>query len=92
MTAEYFFQHLKTPAYWKYNGYRHIRDIITGEIISYGKVFDDRTSKVIRISFTVSSERLGITERTLLNGRNKYKTVCDVRTLEELNSYIAKNY
>jgi len=92
MTAEYFFQHLRTPIFWKYNGWRHVRDVITEEIISYGKVFDDRTSKIIRISFTVSSERIGITERFLVNGKPKYKTVCDVRTLEEFNQYITKNY
>ena len=92
MTVEYFFQHLKTPIFWKYNGWKQVRDLVTSEIISYGKVFDDRKSKIIRISFTVSSERIGITERFLVNGKPKYKTVCDVRTLEEFNQYITKNY
>ena len=92
MTPEYFFQHLKTPIFWKYNGWKQVRDLVTGEIISYGKVFDDRTSKIIRISFTVTSERLGITERFRVNGKLKYKTVCDVRTLEELNQFITNNY
>ena len=92
MTPEYFFQNLRTPIYWKLNGWRHVRDLVTEEILSYGKVFDDRVSKIIRISFTVSSERVGITERTKVNGKTKYRTVCDVRTVEELNEYINKNY
>jgi len=81
---------------WKFNGWRNIRDInlVSGEeeIISYGKVFDDRKSKIIRISFDACSKRLGITERTYLNGKNKYKTVCDVRTIDELHEYIINNY
>ena len=92
MTAEYFFQNVRTPIHWKLNGWRHVRDPETQEIISYGRVFDDRVSKIIRISYTVSSERVGITERFLVNGKPKYKTVCDVRTLEEFNQYITKNY
>ena len=93
MTIDYFFQNLKAPIIWKPNGWNHVRDLETNEIISYGKVFDDRAGqRIIRISFTVSSERLGITERTRENGKPKYKTVCDVRTLEELNHYISKNY
>jgi len=93
MTAEYFFLNLKPPIIWKPNGWNHVRDPETKEIISYGKVFDDRQNqRIIRFSFTVSSERVGITERTRVNGKTKYKTVCDVRTLEELNNYISIHY
>ena len=73
MTPEYFFQYLQTPIYWKLNGWRHVRDPVTDEIISYGKVFDDRVSKIIRISFTVSSERVGITERTIVKEKQSTK-------------------
>ena len=92
MTQEYFFNNIKVPITWKPSGWNHVRDTETNEIISYGKVFDDRQSKIIRISFTVSSERVGITERIKVNGKTKYKTVCDIRTVEELNEYINKNY
>ena len=98
MTPEYFFENLKTPICWKFIGWKNVKDINlqTGEseVLSYGKVFDDRNSKIIRISFTISSETLGITERTRNNGKTKYKTVISCRALDidELNEYITINY
>ena len=94
MTAEYFFQNLRTPIHWKLVGWNHIKDPETNEMISYGRVFDDRVSKIIRISFTVNSESLGITERTIVNGKTKYMTVADSYSsdLKNFNQYIAENY
>jgi len=94
MTPEYFFQNVRTPIHWKINGWRHVRDPETQEIISYGRVFDDRVSKIIRISFTVYSESIGITERTVVNGKTKYTTVADSYSsdLKNFNQYIAENY
>jgi len=98
MIVDYFFQHVKTPVQWKFIGWNNVKDnnLETGEdeILSYGKVFDDRVGKYIRISFTLGSESLGITERFLLNGKQKYKTVCDCRSVEidQFNDYIFKNY
>jgi hypothetical protein len=98
MTPEYFFNHLQTPINWKFIGWNNVKDINlqTGdeEILSYGKVFDDRVSKIIRISFTVTSERLGITERIQVHAQTRYKTVADERAvdIDKLNEFIAKNY
>ena len=96
MTPEYFYLNLRTPITWKPAGWNTITDtnLETGEDepLSYGKLFDDRISKIIRISFCLNSEFVGITERTKVNGKMKYKTVCDVRTVEELNEYIKLNY
>jgi len=94
MTPEYFFLNVRTPIHWKIVGWNHIKDPETKEIISYGRVFDDRVSKIIRISFTVSSESIGITERTIVNRKIKYNTVADSHTgdLKNFNQYIAENY
>lgn len=94
MTPEYLFNQLQLPSKWLFKGYNHVRNE-NDEIISFGKVYDDRESKIIRISFSISSERVGITERTRsTNGTAKYKTICDIRSqeIEKINDFIFKTY
>jgi hypothetical protein len=88
MTAEYFFNQLKTPINWKPIGPNHTRDEITDEITVYGKVFDDWKSKrIIRVCFSKGSERCFIVER---NELKKYKILIDCRAVEidRINNFI----
>jgi len=95
MTPEYFFNQLQIPSKWQYKGYNHTRNE-NDEIITFGKVYDDRISKFIRICFTIPAERCLIVERTRsTNGTGaKYKTVCDIRSqeLDRINEFIFKTY
>ncbi len=95
MTPEYLFNQLQLPSKWLFKGYNHVRNE-NDEIISFGKVYDDRESKIIRISFSMTSERVGITERTRsTNGKGpNYKTICDIRSqeLDRINEFIFKTY
>lgn len=91
MNPEYFFNQLKLPINWKFMGPNHNRDDITDEITVYGRVFDDwHNKKIIRVCFTISSERCLIVER---NG-SKYKSVCNIRAAEidHINELINKLY
>jgi len=91
MTPEYFFNHLKTPINWKLIGPNHTLDEITDEITVYGKVFDDyKNKKIIRLCFTIGSERCLIVER---NG-SKYKTVRNFRAseIDPINDFIIQTY
>ena len=96
MTPEYFFNQLQTPSRWTVNGWNHTRND-EDEITVYGKVFDDYDhKKLIRVCFSVLSERCIIVERTRsTNGTGaNYKTVCEIQSqeLERINDFIFKTY
>lgn len=95
MTPEYFFNHIKTPSTWKYKGLNHTRND-NDEIIIFGKVYDDGKSKIIRMCFSIASERCFIVERTQSTNRTgcNYKTVCDIRSqeIDRINDFIIKTY
>ena len=94
MTPEYFFNQLSTPSKWLFKGYNHNRND-DDEITVFGKVYDDRKSKIIRICLTALSGRCLIVERTRsANGTANYKTVCDIRAeeIDRINDFITKMY
>ena len=91
MTPEYFFNQLKLPINWKFIGPNHTHDEITEEITVYGRVYDDwHNKKIIRVCFTIDSQRCLIVER---NGC-KYKTVRNFRAaeFEQINDFIIQTY
>lgn len=91
MTTDQFFSELKYPIYWKRVGWSHTHGE-NDEVTAFGYVFDNHTDKIIRICILVDSERWLIVERTRENGKQKYKTVCNARTVEELNEFITTRY
>ena len=75
MTSEYFFNQLRTPINWKFIGFNHTYNDTTDEMTIFGKVFDDwHNKKIIRVCFSIGSERCIIVER---NELKKYKTVIE---------------
>lgn len=95
MTPEYFFNQIQLPAAWKYKGLNHTRND-NEEITIFGKVYNDGKSKIIRVCFSISSERCMLVERTRsTTGKGpNYKTVCDIRAAEtdRINEFIVKQY
>lgn len=83
-----FFEKIKVPASWRYEGTNNVTD---GDVVlSYGRVYSNGTPGLLLKVFYMPAprDRGGLVERT--SGR--YNMVTDNKTAEKLNEYLEEFY